>query len=58
MTPDCAGSPVPNPMDRVLSESVLPWDPKDGELYLVTMKLWETAVEVGHCPDVQFELLE
>lgn len=45
-------------MDRVLSESVLPWDPKDGELYLVTMKLWETAVEVGHCPDVQFELLE
>jgi len=31
-------------------------DPKGGELYLVTMKPWETVVEVGSSPDVQIEL--
>lgn len=47
------GPLVPNPMDRVSSESVQLWDPKDGELYLITVKPWETAVEAGHCLDVQ-----
>ena len=41
------GPPVPNPKGRVLSANVPPWDPKGGELYLATMKPWETAVEVG-----------
>ena len=32
------------------------WDPKGGELYLDTVRPWETAVEAGHRPDVQIEL--
>jgi hypothetical protein len=32
------------------------WDPKGGELYLATVRPWETAVEAGHRPDVQIEL--
>lgn len=32
------------------------WDPKGGELYLGTVRPWETAVEAGHRPDVQIEL--
>jgi len=31
----------------------VPWDPKGGELYLVTAKSWETVMEAGSCPDVQ-----
>jgi len=34
------------------------WDPKGGELYLATVRPWETAVEAGHRPDVQIELSE
>ena len=32
------------------------WDPKDGELYLSTVKLGETLVEAGKDSDVQIDL--
>jgi len=41
------------PVDRVLSECGVPWDPKGGELYHSTAKPWETEVEAGRCSDVQ-----
>ena len=32
------------------------WDPKGGELYLDTVRPWESAVEASHRPDVHIEL--
>ena len=48
-----AGAAGPEPSGQGSEYVHGSWDPKGGELYLVTTKPWETAVDVGRLPDVQ-----
>ena len=47
------GTPVPKFSEQGSECLQGPWDPKGGELYRAMTKLWETAVEVSSCSDVQ-----